>query len=379
MSEQPFGDIPLFREIHRLLSSGGGPINLEIARQVALAVATQGSQDPDPRPDLGRAFGESVREAELLAAGYSRRLFEEPVRAKVIGRAVWVTETLGAWAWLFEHLAERFTAQMSGLGADEGEGAGALGPAIGQIGPLLLGVQVGSLIGNLSSEALGRYSFSIPRDDDGLFFVAPNVDQIAIDYGFKTEPFARWLAIHDVARHLLFETVPWLKSYLRSQLLEVVDAIDIDVEDLQRRLVEMQTKGMEALGDDPKATSLPIAPTERHRRALDRLRAVLAVFEGHAGHIAGAVLPTLLDGSARIDEGMARRRLSPSEGEQMLAAILGIALDRDLETAGATFCKAIIELQGPGALDLVWSAPDNLPVTAELKDPFTWMDRVLEA
>ena len=44
MTQDPFGDIPLFREIQRLLASGGGPVNLEIARQIALAARASNRQ-----------------------------------------------------------------------------------------------------------------------------------------------------------------------------------------------------------------------------------------------------------------------------------------------------------------------------------------------
>jgi uncharacterized protein (DUF2342 family) len=62
----------------------------------------------------------------------------------------------------------------------------------------------------------------------------------------------------------------------------------------------------------------------------------------------------------------------------MLSSILGVSLDRQLETSGATFCKAIAELRGLNALNQVWSAPDNLPSIAEVKDPFAWIERVLD-
>ena len=63
----------------------------------------------------------------------------------------------------------------------------------------------------------------------------------------------------------------------------------------------------------------------------------------------------------------------------MLSSILGVSLDRQLETSGATFCKAIVELRGLNALNRVWEAPDNLPSPEEIKDPFQWMERVLDA
>ena len=125
-------------------------------------------------------------------------------------------------------------------------------------------------------------------------------------------------------------------------------------------------------------TSLPVAQTERHRRALERLRAFVAVFEGYSSSAAGAVLPAVVADAARIDEGMARRKLSPTPGQQMLSGVLGVSLDRALETAGNTFCAAVIEMRGLQPLNRIWEAPDNLPSEPEIRDPFAWMERVLD-
>ena len=53
-------------------------------------------------------------------------------------------------------------------------------------------------------------------------------------------------------------------------------------------------------------------------------------------------------------------------------------LDRQLEDAGETFCNAVVSLHGMAALNRVWEAPDNLPSASEIRDPFTWIERVLQ-
>jgi uncharacterized protein (DUF2342 family) len=73
---------------------------------------------------------------------------------------------------------------------------------------------------------------------------------------------------------------------------------------------------------------------------------------------------------------MARRAISPSEGESLLAGLLGLSFDRGLEQAGTTFCAAVVSLKGLQLLNRVWDAPDNLPALQEIKDPFKWMERV---
>lgn len=378
---QPFGDIPLFRELQRILASGQGPINFEIARQIAGTLATQ-APDPSPSPDETRSFADGVREAEVLLTGYMRLSSDEPLRSKTMGRATWVLAALDGWKWLLEGLATRFTHALSGVGPDEGDpGAAPMAQMMGQVAPLLLGIQTGTVVGNLSTDALARHDPPIPLDDDAsLFFVTPNVATVADAYDLEPGAFRGWLALHETARQLVVTSTPWVGRYFRSLLVALVDSIEIDTADMERRLMDLQSGGPEALQSGAAMNQMiPIAATERHERALATLRSFLAVFEGYAEHAAAAVKPTLLGDTARIDEGMGRHRAAPSEGKAMLASVLGIERDRALESAGQTFCAAVMKLRGIAALNEVWAAPDNLPTLGEIKDPFAWMERVLDA
>jgi putative hydrolase len=379
MAQEPFGDVPLFRELQKVLAASEGPINLEIARQVAAAIATQGLSDTDPGPEEVRAYAEGVRVAEQVLSGYTRMAVDEPIQTRLIGRAEWIASTLDGWRWLLQRTAERFGSELDlWPGAEEGEGAGeAMQATMGQVAPLLMGLQVGMLIGHLARDAIGRYDLSIPREDDGkLFVVAPNVSALADDYGLDVHAVYRWLAIRDAARHIIATAVPWVKPYARSLLLEVVDAVEIDTSDIERRFMDLQTKGIEAFQEEMGDT-LPLVQTERHERALARLQAFVALFEGYAAHAAGAVSGQVTDETPQIDEAMSRRATVPTTGAKLLGGVLGLSVDRDLDTAGQTFCAAVAQLHGLQALGRVWEAPDNLPSLDEVKDPFAWMERVL--
>ncbi|CAN5516880.1 hypothetical protein BH20ACT23_BH20ACT23_19280 [soil metagenome] len=398
MSQQPFGDIPLFRELQKLLSSGEGPINTEIARQVGGAVAAQAGTEPPVTREISQSFGDAVRNAEVLLSGYTRLALDEPMRVEVVNRSWWINSTLDAWKWLLDRLAERFTGELGKMGGelggmpgspnddpagggDPGSGAGnPMAAAMGQVGPLLLGLQAGQLLGGLSTDTLSRYYFPIPRDDAGqLFFVLGNIDVVARDYGFDELAFRKWLATQEASRHLVMSSVPWLKRYARSLFTDLVDSIELDIGDLERRMMDLQTKGMEALSENSPSDALPVVQSEQHSRALDRVRAFTALFEGYGAHAAEAVMPQVVEGAARIDEGMARHRSSPSEGQAALSSILGISFDRALENKGETFCAAVVKMKGLAELNKVWDAPDNLPSSEEIRDPFQWMERVLES
>ena len=377
-SPEPFGDIPLFRELQRLLSSGGGPVNFEIAKQVAGAVASRGGYETSVDRQVERSLADDVRELELVMSGYTRLSLDEPLRTEVLTVPDWVSATLDAWKWLFERTAARFSDEMAKMG---GEVEGAVNPmqtALGQITPLLMGIQVGNLVGHLATEALARYDLPIPRDDEGLLFlVAPNVNKVALDYGFEPAQLQRWLATRDVARHLTLSHAPWIQKYFKAVLGEVVDATEIDIEDLERRLMELQSLGMEGLQDaEGLDDSIPVVPTERHRRALARLHAFVALVEGYANHAAQAVGRSRGVDMKKVDEAMTRHRAAPSQGTSMLSNMLGIDMDRALEAAGRTFCAAIVELKGLTTLNRVWAAADNLPSLGEIKDPFLWIERV---
>src|SRR5438046_4282757 len=66
-----FSDIPLFREIQRVLMSSTGPVNWELARQVGIAVVTSAGEDLPPTAEDRRALEDTVRAAELHVAEFT--------------------------------------------------------------------------------------------------------------------------------------------------------------------------------------------------------------------------------------------------------------------------------------------------------------------
>lgn len=377
MSQQPFGDIPLFRELQRLLSSQGGPVNDEIAHQVAASVAGADRHNFD-RVTEQRLIDEALHEVEAVLSSYTRLTSDEPMRSSVVTRTEWANKTLTDWRWLLEQLAVRFGEEMGRVGGEEMPEQ--MGAALGGMAPLLMGIQAGSLVGQLATEALAHHDWPIPRaDDERVLFVPSNAREVAERYALDLEAFRRWLALREVSRHLISGSVPWADRYGRSLVTEIVDSIEIDVEGLERRLVDLQTKGMEALQEGLGAEgALPVVQTERHRGALDRLHAFAGLTEGYARHARTQIATQLFAEASKIEEAMVRHDLDARSGEMMLSSVLGITVDRALENTGTNFCAAVVELRGLRSLNQVWDAPDNLPTLPELKDPFAWMERVLD-
>src|SRR6266540_1729921 len=94
-SDLPFGDalgdVPLFREIQRVLLSSPGPINWELARQVGIAMASWGSDDPAPTDQDQRTFADMARMAELAIADFtSLPIPTDVAEVAAFRRAQWV-------------------------------------------------------------------------------------------------------------------------------------------------------------------------------------------------------------------------------------------------------------------------------------------------
>jgi putative hydrolase len=377
MATDPFGEIPLFRELNKLLSATEGPVNLEIARQVADAIAAEGGERKLQAHEVSM-FDEAVHECSLVLAGYTRLSLDEPPLARAVDRRTWVASTLHSWRWLLEHLSKRVSDGMEAV-ADQVEGAAGMQAVVAQVAPLLLGIQAGTMVGHLAREALGRFDPLIPRDDDGrLLFLIPNIEQLAADYSLDLESLRRWLTLNDTARKLVLSASVWIDPYFRSLFLELLDSVEIDSSDVERRLMEMQSRGPEALEEGLNLDELiPIVPTERHTKAVARIRAFGALVLGYSKHAASVVAGKIVGDFAKLDEGMARHEVASTAGRAILQSVLGVEFDRKLETSGSTFCAAVVSLKDIETLNRVWEAPDNLPNLEEIKDPFAWMDRVV--
>jgi len=177
-----FADAPLFRELQRVMSSSSGPVNWEMARQIGIANAQESRDDPAPTDEDRRGFEESVRVAEMHVARFTG--LEAPtdvVEIRTVRRADWVNASTQSLRELVEPAAARMATAMSeatreALGPDVPEEMRAVGGMFEQLSPLLLGAQVGTVLGALGQHVMGQYDIAIPRSGhDALLFVRKSV------------------------------------------------------------------------------------------------------------------------------------------------------------------------------------------------------------
>src|SRR5580704_7520779 len=97
----------LFRNLAKLLTSQG-PVNWEIARQLAQWTATEGEPEDNPDPIARVRLEELLRVADLHVSdttGLSTSATGGLLSARAVTRSDWALRTLDAWRPLLEQLA----------------------------------------------------------------------------------------------------------------------------------------------------------------------------------------------------------------------------------------------------------------------------------
>ena len=375
-------DVPLFREIQRVLLSSSGPVNWELARQVGIASASWGTPDPEATDDDRRGLEDAVRVAELRVADFT--LLEPPrdlARVRAVRRGTWVGQTLEGLRPVLEPAASKIGEAVARAQAEalpEAAQAQGMTQLLGQLSPLLLGAQVGSVLGSLAQQVLGQYDVAIPRPGDAgdLLFVVPNLAAFERDWSLDPTEFRTWIAIHEVTHRFEFAR-PWTLARFREIVEDYTATLELDVEGLRERLRSLDPSNPQAmqemLGSDEGLFG-PVLDDEQ-RLKLARIQAFMGAAEGYGDHVAHALGAELLSTYGRIEEAMRRYR----EGERVdpvLERLLGIEVERDRYRLGRAFCDVVVEQTEEAVLARMWSDADSLPSLPELEEPRLWLARM---
>ncbi|HLI57023.1 MAG TPA: zinc-dependent metalloprotease [Actinomycetota bacterium] len=398
--------IPLFRELQRLLMSQTGPVNWEVAGQIARGVAqVRGPGTSPTRADFA-AYEEACRLAQMRVTQLTG--LESPssiTKVDLADRTAWVNANLDALRPFVERLAKGLQSQFgsaaggfaaqfglpqlggSGEGSfgEAGEGPGGLegpmgaaslgvGALFGMLGPLILGLEIGFLVGFLSREVLGNYDLCLPRGDAGtLWFVMPNIAEAQSGLEVDPRQFQMYLALHEVAHQLEFTSIRWVRPHFTGMVERFIDAAEIDSSEAMNRLQALgDPEQLQRLMSHPEEL-LPMLITPPQQELAREIETLMAVLEGYAEWIVDQIGSEMLPESAKIREGLSRRRAERSTVERLLEGLLGIDLKPAQYRAGVKFVAAVA---AAGQLGKLWESARALPAPAELTEPAKWLSRV---
>lgn len=409
--------IPLFRELQKLLMSQSGPVNWEIAGQIARSVASGRGPGPGPSRDDFTAYEEACRLALMRVTEITG--LEAPShisKVELVDRVAWANANLEAFRPFVERLAKGLGGQFgagsspfgglgglggmggmggmggamggfggSGLGPPTGPGemepidpaaaAGiGMGAIFGALGPLILGLEIGFLVGFLSRQVLGQYDLCLPRGDLAkLYFVIPNIADVQGDLGLDVRQLQMYLALHEVTHQLEFSSIPWVRTHFVAMVERFVDAAEIDSSEAATRLQSLgDPENLQRLLAHPEEL-LPMLITPPQQEMAREIETLMAVLEGYVEWVMDQVGPGYLPELSRTREGLNRRRAERSSVERLLEGLLGIDLKPAQYRAGERFVKAVA---AAGQLAKLWESAAALPTPEELGEPTKWLSRV---
>lgn len=360
-------------QLQQLLAApGGGPVNWDLARQVA---ATQLASDGDPAvtPYDRNAVQEALRLADLWLEPVSA--LPSGIRSSVAWtRNEWIFQTLNVWRKLCDPVAGRMVNAMGDLVPPEARSQ--LGPMqsmLTGLGGALFGGQLGQALGSLAAEVLSAGDIGLPLGPAGTAALLPvNIKEYGTGLELPEDEVRLYVALREAAHQRLFEHVPWLRGHVLTAVETYANGISVNreaIEDALGRVDPTNPESMQAIVLEGIFTP---DDTPAQKTALARLETTLALVEGWVSHVVDTAAAQRLPNVIRLGEAFRRRRAAGGPAEQTFATLVGLELRPRRLREAATLWAALTEHRGIAGRDDLWGHPDLLPGEEDFANPDTF-------
>ena len=373
----PFGAMPFLGDIMKSLA-GQGPLNWDIARQVAYVGLGQGGTNVDPAARIACENLAPLAHRHLadFLAGVETR---EP-RIECVTPAQWCHSTLDAYRPVFDNLAAAL-AQRPASDVSPDPMSSMMNGLMSAMAPMMLGMTVGSMVGQLAARAFGQYDLLLPRDPDKALLVVPaNIDSFAGEWDLPLADIRMWVLVHELAAHAVLST-PHLRAALIDAVNSYVSAFSPDPDAVIEKLsgTEIDSSNpmaafQQTMSDPALLLGAVISPEQEALRP--RVDALLACTVGLVDWIVDGVTQRLLGGAPAVTEALRRRRIESSPADKFVEHLLGIHHTRATVERGRAFIRGIIERSSAERVIDLLNRDDALPTPAEVDAPGLWLARL---
>ena len=379
------GDIGVIGDLMRMLHPAAPGPNQ--AREVARAIACGGQSEPNIDPPERMAIEQLVRVAELRVADATglQPARGAALRVEAVNRAGWSNRTVSDYGKLFDALARSMTA---GLGPDRDDTGDdpmtvMLAGVTRLIGPTMLALTTGAMVGSLAQHALGGYVLPVPRPAGKPMLIAvPNVDDFGQEWSLDSDDVRMWVCLHEATYCAVFG-VDHVRRAVSDLLLRHASSFESNPRRIEEMLGDFDpiSSGPEAFArlqsqlGSPDALLGAVRSTAQEA-LLPQMTALVAAITGYVDHTMDRIGADLISSYDRISEAMRRHRVEASASDRLVERILGLELDQTQYERGAAFAAGVVERAGTEGLQRLFSHPDNLPTVAEVDAAGLWLARI---
>ncbi|KQP56230.1 zinc-dependent metalloprotease [Agreia sp. Leaf283] len=368
----------LMQQLQNAMSTSGDGIDWKVATKQANEFAGQSSLSVT---DAQRTELDGALRIAALWLDEVTSVTELASTPAYLTRQQWTTATMPVWSQLAEPVALSIADALTAVLKDQApeEMAGMLAGAsklMRNLGGALFAVQLGQVVGQLSTEVVSGGDVGIPLFEDQTAALLPqNIASFSEGLDIPLDQVQLYLAVRELAHARLFRHAKWLRLHLITSITEFARGIRIDTERLEELAEGFDPSNPEELRQAVVSGALIPPKTEIQQHALTRLETMLALIEGWVD-VVTAQATTRLPSRDAVAETVRRRRATGGPAESAFSTLIGLELrPRRLREAAAMW-QAVTDAVGSDVRDELWSHPDLVPTPEDIDDPAALVARL---
>ncbi|MCC5953925.1 MAG: zinc-dependent metalloprotease [Acidimicrobiia bacterium] len=380
----PFKGVPIFGDLAKMLSQQGG-MGWQAAQQFAVGIATGGASEANVEPTERIRIDQLARAAEVQVSGLTGLTLPTARGSSIepVTRTTWTVRTLADYRPMFELLAGSLDTP-GDAGPEfpsDDPFAQMMGPLMEMIGPMMMAMSAGSMVGHLAQRAFGSYVLPFPRPETTPLMVVPSaIDDFGEAWSLPGDDLRLWVCAHELAQHAVLH-VPHVRARLRSLLDRYLDGFTSAGPDLEQRLGALDPTSLsdpdaigKALGDPEVLLGAIRSPAQE--ALLPELHAIVAVVLGTTDHVVDRVSSGLMASGGQLGEALRRRRVEASDADRFVERLFGLELTQAAYDRARAFVDGVVERGGEDALARLWVSERELPTPPEIDAPGLWLARI---
>ena len=232
----------------------------------------------------------------------------------------------------------------------------------------MLATQMGQTIGALASASKGAHDAALPIsaiNSAKPALLPQTLRKFGEELQIPETEIAIYFALREAATVRLFESNPWLVSYMKAAIAEYGKGIHIDLDAIQRQAEEAmrgmdpETQGSEGFTIALNNGLFTPEETPRQAAALEKLETALALIDGWIEEVIKLAAENRLPSLPQLTELLRRERAANSPIQQMFKALFNLEVSPRQIREATNFWSEIRVLSSQDSKDKDSTAKDS--------------------